>query len=1734
MPLKDPDTSLKIRDLIEIPEIRTVIQMEDLKNPDLCSMIVETFVITSEVLTNLQSVLSSLTGPEGRGIFLKGHFGSGKSHFLSMLSLLLRVPRAWDTVLSQAPALEGFRKKIEDRRFLVVERSLVQHRGSEFIEDIILRALLETLGEDVMSEFDGTGSRHKTFSKIKALVRDKGFSGIVILVDELSEFLRSKTDARAYNEDIRFLQYLGEEAVSFPFWIVASLQEWIEETGEIHQDTFNKIKDRYRIRLNLGRAHIEELVSERLIRRKAGADPLIGDIFDELKAFFPTFPVTAERFIRLYPVHPATSSLLDRLKPLFSEHRGVVDFIHFRLKGDPERNIPSMMDQPARRLLTPEVIFDHFLDRIRERAETQVYVERVFESCREEIGRLFQDRDQQDVALAAVKLLILFALSPVQFKYSVRHMAEMILFQVTSLESQINYQFLHDILDRFVKEGLYIRVEERDDPLENHFFIDLKADKAGILRRRIRHGASQLFSGDRRLFWKTAVLTDSPYLPLADWAEKGRQTVGLRWQHTRRAGTLLLRQLEELSVDEVDGLIRQQERSEEDVFILAGTTHNRDDQYRHVKETLLPRIRERHRGLFLFWIPAPYEGDIAWLKEILAAALMEEAESRGPERDGKEEKILVRAFLERESKRLTEHFNHLYFHGLLLWDENEVDLSRFGFLSQEKFLAEFVPPLLERRFPKHSRIQPYMGALAPGILKDMLQDFLLSGRLIVDDRSKFGIRDVLEGLLTPMGLIRKKGNQYELHVNPKQNELARHFFKVMAERESVPLEEMYWNLRKSGYGLLMPHFEILVLSLLFAGHLVAYKVMNRKNPEELARTGLKGVTALGKGEIVSEEYRQAITGHPLIPRRFRDVPITLASQEDLWSEIKSMKPSVLEDLASLKSRVTWAASFDAFRNMPWEGVIEAVEDLTALWEEVKVSLTSKEGLERFLRAALREPLIESKLERVETSQRFLEQAERALFVYRYLTDQRLRIPDEEPYIWTALPQEDGIREGNALESYERLREDKTGILSFYNDKADEISDGTLEALFQKFQGFQEFYTRAYVEAHNRARGGGRFEPYEKLAQSGRFNILKRLAQLEMISVEHNYRSVNQALSSVLLNRCIRSPQDLLQGQPTCTCGFRIGESTPFTPIKEIEKDIDLGISETLDALHAPAVQEKTLPYLEGLDLVNRREEAEAIRGLLRLDRNQEAFLDNLDRILVPQVIQHINEAFRGKVVVVKRDLDQLYRSLIHRKYTLAQLRKILRDWLREETVGDDTFLHFTGRGEGNDGDGTREELKRFLEEEFGHLTALYEETGHSQFSKVMVTVFWAQEVDLPERKLLEIFSSLDRGAEEPSLGLVRHMKEAACALQRENGDLFESLVIETEQDPALIQGLWSLLSALSPVEIFRKEKVFPLLLKEAFERLFSGDPEAVDPETLVNPEETAASGRDSRLLQRKREMVEALKNRHLFRKQAALLNAAKHTPPETFAKWETLFIRTLSPLPFLKEKLIDDLKRIGVSRPPYLREEERDVAKGLQEITGHFARFYRSRLPAWEGGEESRPLMIRDIPLILSKKRAVPDHQKVCFILMDGMRWDLWECIKSDFFGKHPNLFRFVREGALWSGQPSSTASQLASFEEAFRPAFPEAGEDLFLKASNIDEKIHSEKGPLTHLAASVINALETDLLFRIRDLPSRTLLVLFSDHGFAENPSFSAAEKYEIPRYTHGKDSPFEVIAPWAFIMRI
>ena len=53
--------------------------------------------------------------------------------------------------------------------------------------------------------------------------------GILLLIDEVSEFLRSRAELDVKSEDIRFLQFMGEWNLPLNCWTVLSMQEDIEE-----------------------------------------------------------------------------------------------------------------------------------------------------------------------------------------------------------------------------------------------------------------------------------------------------------------------------------------------------------------------------------------------------------------------------------------------------------------------------------------------------------------------------------------------------------------------------------------------------------------------------------------------------------------------------------------------------------------------------------------------------------------------------------------------------------------------------------------------------------------------------------------------------------------------------------------------------------------------------------------------------------------------------------------------------------------------------------------------------------------------------------------------------------------------------------------------------------------------------------------------------------------------------------------------------------------------------------------------------------------------------------------------------------------------------------------------------------------------------------------------------------------------------------------------------------------
>lgn len=84
-----------------------------------------------------------------------------------------------------------------------------------------------------------------------------------------------------------------------------------------------------------------------------------------------------------------------------------------------------------------------------------------------------------------------------------------------------------------------------------------------------------------------------------------------------------------------------------------------------------------------------------------------------------------------------------------------------------------------------------------------------------------------------------------------------------------------------------------------------------------------------------------------------------------------------------------------------------------------------------------------------------------------------------------------------------------------------------------------------------------------------------------------------------------------------------------------------------------------------------------------------------------------------------------------------------------------------------------------------------------------------------------------------------------------------------------------------------------------------------------------------------------------------------------------------------------------------------------------------------------------------------------------------------------------------------------------------------------MDDKIHESSMPLSDVLREIELHARRTLGALLEEAPRRTVVFIFSDHGFREDPHWSEASRHRKPRYRHGGASPWEVITPLVILSR-
>lgn len=1279
--------NLLVRDLIRVPVVETVIRLTADRGK--AAQLLRSFVVTSEVERHLD-VLAGVLGREtGTGCFLRGDFGSGKSHFLAAIAGWLNQVPGSEAIDGGHAGFCGLRKS--GRRLLPVELSLVEYRSTTPLEQILVTGIesrLRTAGVEVcltplsafldrlrgflaapalaakFAEIAGCPAedieewisarprdayaaavpffhaaglappeqlvedRHETLARAMAAVTAAGYDGVVLLLDELSEFFRSKSGGRWLNEDARTLQFLGEFASANPLWVIAAVQESIERTGDIAQATFRKIRDRFPVRLVLSTVHVRDLIARRLVVHLPDADRQLLAIHERFRRHFPSFTYPFDLFRDVYPIHPLTLSLLEGLSDLFSEHRGIVDFVYTQITGG--ETGAGILERPATDLLAPDSIYEHFAPRLAEFSNFNVFPRRIVPALDALIESELDAEDRQ-LARRLVRMLVLYHIHPTAQTPPVGRLAELAACTVAEGMGDVNSEFVAEaILEPLAERSPFIRRQTpaATPPAEAVFAVAVEADETQTLEPRLAKILEEVLPADTRPFLAALNLLDHfPGWPAGFPADSADCPVA--WRGGQRHGRIHFC----AAGDELEcqaAIARELAAKSADFAVIA---------------TLWDASPMAPEETVAVWrLETPSAAATGTLRRWFAARLLgEELRPGNPAQAPLIEpvkELVAKLADEAGREALAVFFNGFFEQPRIGISPVALQLRRL-----DRIVEAAGEHLLDRRFPRAGEVAPRHGIQpSPRLYQRLLDEFCRAGSVSLQEARRTGLATLIDGLAAPLGLVEVKSAAYLFNPDPLSHPLLLHLHGLLSPAGRKDCGELLAELAGPPFGLPRDTAEFAVLALSVAG-LVSPWGSGRTYPVDFLRMGtLSQIEAVAMGELISQGERELLMSElTMLAPPGGWTAFGLKQQRQAWATLCKLRERCLpmvENVRASLQRLAGYSALEAFEDSRLREALAAVEEAC---REIKVSYSAREGLERFLRIWQARKLSAETFDLVRNLDRFLQRGvDQLVFVSHYL---------DHPVV-TAAREDD-----------EELKRLGDAVLSLINSPVDLLcGDDPERVVGGLFGEFREAYARLYATRHAAFH---RPVVKPKLSRQSRraVDALQQLAGIAAFDRPEPLTRLLQILNPAEKTVCTRRVEEILQRAPVCDCGYGLESRAAAAEPEDPDALIDTSLAVYARALRSPQVLEAIRARCFAL----RDAEPAAAARLEALVRFGEAGTANPGALLVDLVdsaaAAQISQALAGRVRIVRRELSALGRELAGRQLKPVQMRQVFESWL---------------------------------------------------------------------------------------------------------------------------------------------------------------------------------------------------------------------------------------------------------------------------------------------------------------------------------------------------------------------------------------------------------------------------------------------------------------------------------------
>lgn len=338
--------NMKYGDLIQFEQIESVIQLLDAGRPDEAKKLVATYVISDDMAERISKLmvpqLSFDESVDHKGVLIVGNYGTGKSHLMSVLSLVAEdaayAPLIRHTKVAEAVAPMAGRFKVLRIEVGGVEMPLRQ------IITLQLERFLEKLGVDyTFPTADKELNNKDSFEQMMAAFNE-GYpdQGLLLVVDEFLEYLQSRRDHELV-QDLAILRQIGEVTKNLKFRFVAGVQEAIFDSVRFQHvaDSMRRVNERF-TQILIDRQDVSFVVSARLLKKTAAQQHKIREYLTPFAKFYGAMNESMDEYVRLFPVHPDYLKTFEQVH--FTEKRGALKTIEAAMLAILDQDVPT--DRP--------------------------------------------------------------------------------------------------------------------------------------------------------------------------------------------------------------------------------------------------------------------------------------------------------------------------------------------------------------------------------------------------------------------------------------------------------------------------------------------------------------------------------------------------------------------------------------------------------------------------------------------------------------------------------------------------------------------------------------------------------------------------------------------------------------------------------------------------------------------------------------------------------------------------------------------------------------------------------------------------------------------------------------------------------------------------------------------------------------------------------------------------------------------------------------------------------------------------------------------------------------------------------------------------------------------------------------------------------------------------------------------------------------------------------------------